>query len=176
MSSLRPCTRKPGRQLRAGQKRALAWRHDAVQPLAQAGRVQRVLARQVDGVARSPSNAAGLLEFNAKSTQGAFFVCRCQRLRRPRRAAAASGGRRESSHDDAACTVVTLFRQARNHRREIESARAARRVERRRIVNCALHEVGILARRVSRAKHCVEPLSVVHRVLIHLQPYQIKPL
>ena len=29
---------------------------------------------------------------------------------------------------------------------------------------------------VSRAKHCVEPLSVVHRVLIHLQPYQIKPL
>ncbi len=43
------------------QQRALAWRHDAALPLAQAFGVQRVWADEVEEAARDPSNAVNRL-------------------------------------------------------------------------------------------------------------------
>ena len=45
--------------------------------------MQRVRARQVDGVACSPSNASGILDVHANSTPSALLVCLCQRPKRP---------------------------------------------------------------------------------------------
>ena len=58
------------------QQRALAWRHDAALPLAQAARVQRVRAREVDGVPLdaglwiSAFDSAGLRELRALPSLG----------------------------------------------------------------------------------------------------------
>ena len=61
------------------QERALARSHDASLPLAQAFGVQRVRAGEVDGIACSPSDAAGLLGVHAQPTPGALFVWLCWR-------------------------------------------------------------------------------------------------
>ena len=78
---------------------ALARREDAILPVAQTARVQRVRARQIDGVASRPASAASLLRIYGHETPGALLASLRRRPWRLTRAARAGGGRRRGGSD-----------------------------------------------------------------------------
>ena len=78
---------------------ALARREDAILPVAQTARVQRVRARKIDGVASRPASAASLLRIYGNETPGALLASLRRRPWRLARAPRAGGGRRRGGGD-----------------------------------------------------------------------------